>query len=475
MTRTAGPNSAPSPPLPDGGQPPRGGVPQGGLPLRVGTGLDVPAVEPKPAPGSPPTAEDLFLSPRVVDRRTFEQFGTLLMDLARQAEASRDALASAVEHSSAADARLRETLRQLQSRAEAAAKAIPLIDKRLARLDEFLTLPTELLAQQRSKMLERARAELAREVDAAAAQHAEQAIARVKDQIASAIDARLREAVDAALSPAIARAEQTAALLDRLATEGEQRLAQIIDTAQRQSEDARAALADDAQSQSAKLTASVSRSFAALMKAEERATALAATLRERTQQGESVAARLGEIDAAEIASALERIAPGLERLGDVTKLESALAAAAEAAPALASAEARLASLREQAELARTLLGKSIVEGAHAVDALEKRAMDAGERLRAAVDAAPEPAPAGPPAIDVEAALRMGQWLAEVVNHARATGTDLSASGDQLASLADRLESIADRLEPWRRLVESADAPRVPEALRTLLAQRRTAG
>jgi hypothetical protein len=84
--------------------------------------------------------DDLFITPKVIDRRGFEELSSTLRQLVRDATSKGESLKStAVEVRTLGD-NLREVTKQLQTRLEAALKVAPALDQRVAKAEHIVQL-----------------------------------------------------------------------------------------------------------------------------------------------------------------------------------------------------------------------------------------------------------------------------------------------------------------------------------------------
>lgn len=108
----------------------------------AGSTLDVASGDPPPIQGldADRIIDDLFITPKVIDRRGFEELSSTLRQLVRDATAKGDSLkTTAVEVRTLGD-NLREVTKQLQTRLEAALKVAPALDQRVAKAEHIVQL-----------------------------------------------------------------------------------------------------------------------------------------------------------------------------------------------------------------------------------------------------------------------------------------------------------------------------------------------
>ncbi len=82
----------------------------------------------------------VFVAPRVVDQHAFEQFSSTLRDLMREAATHGRTLLSATNDIRSLDVHVKEAGRELQGSLEAASKALPQIDQRLAKAEQVAAI-----------------------------------------------------------------------------------------------------------------------------------------------------------------------------------------------------------------------------------------------------------------------------------------------------------------------------------------------
>jgi len=159
--------------------------------------------------------EGIFLTPRVVDARAFEEFAGALRRLTRDAAAQGRALLATTGEVRALGEGLREATRELQGRVETASRVVPTLDGRMARAEALL----ERAGAELTTRLADARAGIVVDgamLGAPAREAAEREVAIVigaAREAVEAIAARI-ERVSASAETAAARAEGALAALD---------------------------------------------------------------------------------------------------------------------------------------------------------------------------------------------------------------------------------------------------------------------
>jgi hypothetical protein len=402
------------------------------------SGVPQAAVEAKPAPAlstAEPSVPDLFLSPRVIDRKTYEEFGQALRDLARGAAAQREALESALQLARSLDDKASVAARALSAKLEQATKIVPLVDQRLARLEQLLASPPELLADQRLKALERARAEIDRHLSAIVQEQAAIQAQRFKDELARAIEEQVEGAVRAALGQSIEDASTLAHKLEALVSDGEARLTQLIDTAQSQAEHARKSEETHAAAYEERLQAALAKAESELALKTAGADAAARVLDSRLATAGSTLAQLKNIDLKPIEDALRSLEDQRSKLADFETVARTLEQGDAMAERARFASKQYESVVQQADQARRHFGESLLKGASAIDALEHRLAsitDTLDKASSQADAIHARSPAEAQARALADHLReMGQWLAGIIAQANESGTNLSAALDRL--------------------------------------------
>lgn len=428
--------------------------------------------------GARSTAEDIFLSPRVVDERSFDEFASTLRGLVSQAQSQSAALVSSTSEVKALGDELRGASKELWTRVEAAAKVVPGIDQRVAKAEKILaTVSQDLTARleqyreiaagslDEASITEKARASaratielLARtELDPrataaattldAAANAAREMIEKMRAAAEQSLQEREAEMIaridrhaesrdrasQALLDEALARIEAAGAsrqqsieqsgamvngLLERI-TPAEHSALAAIDRIEAATETARRSHAE-IEIQTRELTTSLG---AAIGEAQRRAEALEATTRAHLES------------LTQTAEHLEARATTLDRAFEPVRQTSAIIERAEQAEALlTNLEARAAEHRAQAEKAlhdtnaiaaqsdqaRAQLASSIIEGAHSIDAMETRIVEAIAALQNHSG--------------INAAANLAETLERAVQ-----------IGNALAQLNTRAETLAQRL------------------------------
>lgn len=344
-----------------------------------------PGVEPKPA--GTPEAQAIFVSPRVVDRLAFDEYAAILRKLVGDAAAQRDLLKSAAEQARASESSVGALGKQLHTRVEQAARALPLLDQRLAKAEQLLSLPMELLAGEKAKAVEKARKELE-----------DQLTALVEDQVRSfrqdfeaalrqRIDTLAKEAIGDASEPVIARANAAATQLELTVTEAEARVSSLVNLAESQSERAAASRTRHVEELERRLAARIAECDAELATRATSIDAAAQALDQRILAAQSAATDAQKLKPAKLDKTIERLATIRQSVGDIGEFEAMLGKAEGLAQSAAFATSQLEAIKTQADLARSALGDELLEGAAKIDAIESRlsqllaaAQQAGSRI-----------------------------------------------------------------------------------------------
>ncbi len=277
------------------------------------------------AAGTTTLAEEVFLSPRVVDAATYAEFAESLRGLLAEADRGREALRQAVGETEGVVKRLDETATQAGDKLRPAVRLIPTIDQKLKQAEDALERAAEAagIAEQTASHV-------------ATAAAAESLTALQEAQTALDTAAERARSIEGKLGQAAERAEMAVEALDR---ECKERL-------EFASEHAQGVLGT--------LVAELD------ARAEEAIGRLTALLDERKTAAEAAMGEAIEIESEAQDGVSEMVA---SRAAEVLELAEAAASRAEAAQRQATAaEARLRAAEEQL---RTIdqRGREIAEGA----------------------------------------------------------------------------------------------------------------
>lgn len=150
----------------------------------LGSGFSTTARKPLPGPES--AVADIFLSPRVVDKRTFEEYSSTLQALIREASGHGRTLETTSTEIKSLREGVQSISRDLQTRLEAAVKVIPSLESRVSRAEQVaqdvtkLTADPEQLAEQIRQKLQGLVSAKADEVETLCRQAVERTFARLE-------------------------------------------------------------------------------------------------------------------------------------------------------------------------------------------------------------------------------------------------------------------------------------------------------
>lgn len=173
-------------------------------------------------------AEQVFLSPRVVDQRAFEDLTGTLQKVVREATVQGKSLHSTGEQVRGVTDQLRALMRELQQRTDSATKVLPLLEQQSKRVQELTTRVTHEAAlskarevrdvvmkavdEERAKAIASAKELVATEVREAVRAIVREEVERAQVGVAHAMDARAAEAERRTEAAATEVSEQLAAL-----------------------------------------------------------------------------------------------------------------------------------------------------------------------------------------------------------------------------------------------------------------------
>lgn len=349
-------------------------------------------------------SEQIFVTPRIVDQKTFEQFSETLKGIVRDAAGqSRTLLAATTEVKSLGD-HLRTASKELQGRVETAVRVIPTIDQRVQR--------AEVLADQISKDLtakeERVQALVQTEVTIDPERVREQVDAivgtMIDEKLASVRDEFARQTQEI-VQGAVREVESAVVRLGERVREHEAAFDGILVQAQGKAE---GVLREAEPMAQAKLKDAESRLQSIVDRADERLLEILSDVPEKLQGIEQrvdtvagdierrlVRFRRAADDIVEIASSVKptEVAKQMEAAARAAKAHAIeheqligeqLAEALERAEQLvASSEhaiAQLAETKAQADLARKMLGEAILNSSEGIDAIEARLGETKETI-----------------------------------------------------------------------------------------------
>lgn len=376
-------------------------------------------------------ASEMFLSPRVIDQRSFEELSTLLRGLVKDAASQGRTLISTTGEVKSISQQLREATKELQTRVETALRVVPTLDQRATKAEQLLERATgELTAREQS----------IRELVSREASLDKSALQKlVQEHLGSVVREKLSGFADDLSKTALATHES-----QRKEIEGT--LARL--------EAARRLLDADAGAIETRLGASVSR---AAETSDRVRTEIDAKLAELERAADQAAATHADAMAAKIENAVrERIALSREQFEDVLRQTEAR---------LAEREARTQQRLEEATRgAQERLGDALRAMAQGVGALEERAANVGTQLdarlsrfkdeaqgvvRALAEHANEQAEqaiaSGRTGKVIEEANDLAARLTQASAEARATQRDAGALLRELAAMRERADESHARL------------------------------
>ncbi len=190
----------------------------GSQPLEAGTPIDE-------------LMDRMFLSPRVVDQRAYDELAGSLKTLVRDAAAQARALEGTGAEVKLYGEQLRQATRELQDRVEGAVKVVPSIDSRVAKLEQLV----DLVAKDLHGKVMAAREVVAKEV------------VIDKASVAPAVDAATREAIATLFAEKVSglKAQVTAMIADQEA-QASRRIREMADAAEQRLRETAASIAEEA-------------------------------------------------------------------------------------------------------------------------------------------------------------------------------------------------------------------------------------
>lgn len=340
--------------------------------------------------------DQIFVTPRIVDQKAFEQFSEALKGIVRDAAGqSRTLLATTTEVKSLGD-HLRTASKELQGRVETAVRVIPTIDQRVQRAETLADQITNELTAKEQR------------VQALVQQEVTIDPARVREQVESIVATMVQEKLDHArdefahqtreiVQSAIRDAESAIDRMGERVREHETALDGLLVQAQARSE---RVLTDAEPMSQARVQAAEARLQAIVDRADQRLLEILSDVPEKLQGIEHrvdtvagdierrlVRFRRAADDIVEVASSVKptEVAKQMEAAARAAKAHAAeherligerLAAALERAELVAErteqAVSRLEETKAQADLARKVLGEAILNSTDGIDAIEAR-------------------------------------------------------------------------------------------------------
>jgi hypothetical protein len=411
-------------------------------------------------------AERLFVSPRVVDARAFADYAASLKEVIREAGGHSRTLQSVGVEVKGIQDRVAGATKELQSKLELAARFLPTIDQRLQRAETIAGSAEKLLGDDAEALAAKIRGEME----------------RIGRDAADAAEKRIAATVDAAIAKLLAGAEDAAArhaaTLERIAQDAETKRAHIaaahgeaLNELEDRAASARTSVHELADHATAAINDRAAHVSAGLEPLLDRGTTMLATLDTRLDRVQHAAAEAKRWLTGEGIERLQNLMTLAQSLaGDPTnpdRTPGALVGLIDEARRIhdeaGKACARLESLREQTELARTILGDELAAATDKIDDVSTRAEHAKSRADEVVrviDAADE---IGVRVFELSDALNtaktqaadVGTMLDEAITRARAGVEQAEAHTRERAAAAAResLEPIAARAAEIRETVD----------------------
>lgn len=380
-------------------------------------------------------AEEVFISPRVLDGRAFEEYSNTLRSLIEDAESRCEALRRAAGEVRGLGQGLRDATQELGKRLEEGVRCVSTLETGTDKLEALLNRAAE-------------KAEATEQAGSRLDEMAEASLSRARTQIDALVveaEKRLNDAAEARLSRTEAACERLEGLLARIEPMRERADALEADLEPRLE---RLSQWLRTQVESVRTTAeqAVAPTMTALNEAADRASAL-------VDPADAGKGRLAE--------AVDRAERALGSLGDLEARLGGLKQAAEESLAamnegLGQNSDRLAALaREHETLSKSIEG--IETGCRETETmLESQAT----RMRELTEA--------PLQRFAEEAGRVCKELETAREAARREGDAVRPIVDQAKSLETALRQAGDSLEPWREMLTPPDNETLPEPVQALV-------
>lgn len=384
----------------------------------------------EPAPTTFPArpeeaAARAFLTPRVLDARAFEQYSATLQQLIREAAESGQGLRGVSEEVASLRAALREALKELERRTEAAAKVVPQLDQRIAQAEKAAVRAEKDESAERAARLSQLRAAGERLVS--------ELLERARENFAAFEAERGRELREAAA--------RVAGLNEGLLTE----LSQRAEKLRAGMEIAVADLSNRISGQARSVDERIELAREAQRAVEQAARDLEA---EHAARAAQIRAHAEEI-VGETAAHLRGLDAELSR-----KLQEASAAQRELDAAGAALEGRnaerLGAMRGRAE---AIVAECIARAESRIGQLEGEACERVRRATAGQAAAG--APAADPALQASAE-QTAMWLAQLLARAGEAVRVLDQMTARAEQAARSTGALVQQLESWKRFVEASE-------------------
>jgi hypothetical protein len=380
------------------------------------------------------TLDKVFLTPRIVDERAFEELSGSLKSLVRDANTQSRALIATTGEVKLLGDQLREATRELQSRVETAARVIPTLDQRVAKAEALLDLTGKELASRVSEMRDVATKGVVIDRDRIEAQVREHSAAVVELVLQEQV-AQLKERMSEALRAVQQQADDHAAAIIARLQAAQQTLDQSLEASEAK-----------AQSIAAQMDSLIGQSLERARQASQQADAaqgnidaavkdaglrLGAAISEADRRAESIA-----VQASERIGELRRQALEVVEVAAATKAEDILLVVQDTINAARQSETATRELRELVAAAEELKGLSgsLQTAGESVDSLTTRL----SLLHADCEALTSQADSG-----LEDKVRqMGAWLTQLLTQGDQIGRGLDRLIKQAAAKTDELGGAA---------------------------------
>ena len=416
-------------------------------------------VEPRPNDAMP-SAEEMFLSPRVLDAGAFARYADTLKSLINDARQGARDLQDFAADADEMTVKCDKTAELIKSRVEAGARVVKLIDERADRAEHLMrvareSLPdAEKLESQARQATEEALSGAQARADAVArgvetkADVAVNDAARRLEQSAARIESRLQAVAEHASEQAD-RLEKASAAIDERLAEIEARLASVTERTEHQARRTRQELEP------------------ILARADQATSSIERTISQAQQHAESQAEDIAQRVRAQVEPAHRACDAVLERLsidpddpdpsGSVlARLDDLVSRSERSLSEAGRATADLGELAGQAERVRAEFGTWLIEAATNLDILEARRERLVGPLGEAADRIAKVSPLLKDELE-SAALRLDQLqteqsiLREAIGSssvlARQSGETLNNQAAQMRALVDgSMRTLTERVE-----------------------------
>lgn len=460
-----------------------------------------------------PTLDEVFLSPRVVDQRAFEEFSSVLKGLVEDASNQSRLLVNTSGEVKRLGEHLREATRELQGKVDTAVRVVPTIDSRVAKAEAILERTTtelatkeqqvrELVAREtvidKAMVQELVRQQIVGVIEQALAQFSKELLERSSAGVwhASAEVERLLEKLrttQAKLDLGFAAIEQKAESVtqefdhhtQRLQARSESASEQIIKTAELKASQliakAETKAAEIESALETRLASAVNRAHerleeqikampASMQPLEDRAGLIVAELEKRVarskSQADSVVQALEGVDAERLEKAAVA-AKSAAGLADNASLSTILEFANRLPDLTRKAEfavKQLDEVRHQADAARKLLGEAVVDASGGIDTVTRRLQELKRGQDALREAFSEVSVQTQQAVvSLESKTREAHQALEAAAQPILTtqARQIKQIGDWLNQLTTQASEVGRMLERLVREARGQTAPRPP--------------